>query len=168
MIYSRIVKFRKTDTKGKIKEISPNIRVKFFKIKSKKEYETEAWEECKEEELEDFKNYEYYENEEEERKKFKRPTLPDNFGYLNEDYIMSYNEEVYYHDNEALTSPLKPMEILEHVLMRDEEIVVFGYPAQYVIMHFKNKVGLYVSLMNENDFDKDFKFKLQDFPNLEK
>ena len=60
------------------------------------------------------------------------------------------------------------MEILEHVLMRDEEIVVFGYPAQYVIMHFKNKVGLYVSLMNENDFDKDFKFKLQDFPNLEK
>merc|ERR1711957_680317 len=87
MIYSRIVKFRKTDAKGKIQEISPNIRVKFFKIKSKTEYEKEAWEECKDEELEDFKNYEYYENEEEERKKFKRPALPDNFGYLNEDYI---------------------------------------------------------------------------------
>jgi len=168
MIYSRIVKFQRTDAEGNVKEICPNIKVSFFKIKSKKQYEEQAWEECKEEELEDFKNYEYYETEDEERKKFKRPALPDNFGYLNEDFILSYNEDVFYHDNEALTKPLKPMEIMEHILMRDEEIVVFGYPAQYVIMYFKNKVGLYVSMMNEGDFDKEFKFKLQDFPNLEK
>ena len=37
MIYSRIVKFRKIDAKGKIQEISPNIKVKFLKIKSKKD-----------------------------------------------------------------------------------------------------------------------------------
>lgn len=168
MIYSRIVKFQKTFANGDIQEICPNIKVTFYKIKSKKLYDEEAWEECKEEELEDFNNYEYYETDEEERKKFKRPALPDNFGYLNEDYLLSYNEEVYYNDNEALTATLKPMEIMEPLLMRDEEIVVFGYPAQYIIMHFKNKMGLYVSMMNEGNFDKPFKFKLQDFPNLEK
>lgn len=168
MIYSRIVKFQKTDANGRIKEFYPNIKVLFYKIKSKDQYEQEAWEECKEEELEDFKNYDYYENQEEERKKFKRPALPDSFGYLSEDYVLSYNEEVYYNDNEALTKPLKPMEILEHILMRDEDIVVFGYPAQYVIMHFKNKIGHYIAMMNEDEFINDFKFKLQDFPNLEK
>lgn len=168
MIYYRIVKFRKTDAKGRIKEIIPNIKVLFYKLKSKKSYDEEAWEECKDEEIEDFRNYEYYESEEEEKKKFKRPSLPDEFGYLAEEFILSYDEEVYYHDEEALKSPLKPMEILEAVLMRDEEIIVFGYPAQYIIMHFKNKIGVFVSMMNNEQFDQEYKFKLQDFPNLEK
>jgi hypothetical protein len=168
MIYSRIVKFKKTDANGKIHEIFPNIKVSFYKIKTKKQYEHEVWEECKDEELEDINNYEYYVSTEDDEKKYKRPALPDNFGYLQEDNILSYNEEVYYSDNQILTRPLKPMEIMEHILMKDEEIVVFGYPAQYVIMHFKNRAGLYVSMMNEGDFEKEFSFKLQDFPNLEK
>ena len=168
MIYSRIVKFKKTFADGKIQEIFPNIKVLFYKVKSKLQYEEEIWEECKEEELEDINNYEYYKSEQDEDKKFKRPALPDNFGYLKEEFILSYNEEVYYNDNQILTKPLKPMEILEHVLMKDEEIVVFGYPTQYVIMHFKNRAGLYVSMMNEGDFEKEFSFKLEDFPNLEK
>ena len=41
MIYSRIVKFKKTFADGKIQEIFPNIKVLFYKVKSKLQYEEE-------------------------------------------------------------------------------------------------------------------------------
>lgn len=167
MLYSRIIKYRKTDAASTKKDFLPSIRVKLFATKQNSDYETNTWEPCREDETDDLENYEYTEPEnEEDKRKFKRPALE--YGYLQEEFITTYNEEVFYETHEELFSELKPMEILEPVLMNDEEIIVFGYPTQYVLMHFKNRIGVLVNMIDTSEFEKDFAFKMADFKPYEK
>ena len=167
MLYSRIVIYRKTDANGVKKFCLPSIRVKLFRTKQNSDYETNTWEPCLEDEKTDLENYEYTEPEnEEDIRRFKRPSLEN--GYLQEEFIVIYNEEVFYENHEEVFGQLKPMEILEPVLMEDEDIVIFGYPTQYLLMHFKNRIGVLVNMIDSGDFEKDFAFKIADFKPYEK
>jgi len=166
MIYSRITKFKKTDAAGNSKFILPNIRIKFLKTKANNDYEINTWEPCQENETEDQENYEYTESEnEEDKSKFKRPQL--DHGYLEEDFILLYNEEVFYENKEEILDKL-PLEIIEPVFLDDEEIIIFGYPAQYILMHFKNRIGVMVNMIDSGDFEKEFSFKMTDYKPYEK
>ena len=60
------------------------------------------------------------------------------------------------------------MEFLEHLLMEDEEIIIFGYPTQYILMHFKNKIGVLVNMIDSGEFEKEFRFNMTDFKPYEK
>lgn len=167
MLYSRIVKYNKTDAAGVKKECLPSIRVKIFKTKKISDYENNTWEPCRENEVEDMENYEYTEPEnEEDSRRFKRPALE--HGYLQEEFITIYNEEVFFDNQEELFGQLKPMEILEPSLMGDEEIVIFGYPTQYVLMYFKNRIGNLVNMIDSGEFEKDFDFKMVELRPYEK
>ncbi len=167
LLYSRIVKFRKTDAAGVKKDFLPSIRVKLFGTKQNSDYEVNTWEPCREDEVEDSENYEYTEPEnEEDKRRFKRPALE--HGYLQEEFITIYNEEVFYESHEEVFGKLQPMEILEPVLMDDEEIVIFGYPTQYVLLHFKNKIGVLINMIDSGEFEKDFAFRMTDFKPYEK
>lgn len=167
MLYSRIVKYRKTDAAGAKKDFLPSIRVKLIRTKPNTDYELNTWEPVREDEAEDMENYEYTEPEnEEDSRRFKRPALE--HGYLQEEFITIYNEEIYFENEGELFGQLKPMEILEHVLMDDEEIVIFGYPTQNVLMHFKNRIGLFVNMIDSGEFEKEYAFKMTDYKPYEK
>lgn len=167
MLYARITKYHKTDALGSKKEYLPSFRVRIFKTRKNAEYVNNSWEPCREDEIEDLENYDYTvpENEEDTRR-FKRPALE--HGYLKEEFITIYNEEIYFENQEEIFGPLKPMEILEPVLMNDDEIVIFGYPTQYILMYFRNRIGSLVNMIDSGEFEKEYVFKMSDFKPYEK
>lgn len=165
MIYSRIVKYRKTDARGNKQEILPSIKVNLYSTRTNAQYDLNTWELCKDDEQEDLNNYIYTVPENEEQKKYKKPNLDS--GYLKEKYILTYNEEAYFENKRELFD-LQPMEILEPVLMTDEEILILGYPTQYILMYFKNRIGVMVNMIDSGDFEKHYAFKIQDYPHYEK
>ncbi len=167
MIYSRITKFKKTDAEGNSNYIIPSIRIRVLKTRLCTDHEVNCWEPCQENEIEDQENYEYSESvNDEEKLRFKRPQL--SHGYLEEEFIVLYDEEMVYENNQEILDNLKPLEMVEPVLLDDDEIVIYGYPTQYILMHFKNKIGVMINMINNEEFDQPFKFKITDFKAYEK
>lgn len=174
MIYSRIVKYKKTDSAGKIVEILPKFKVKIFQTKTNDDYNESTWESCQPDEKEDSPNYNYSEIENEQNDddsdiplpKYKRPNL--SYGYLKEDYIVLYNEEVYYDEDSEVKKKLESLEILEAILMKDEDIVIFGYPTQYILMFFKNRLPLMMTMIESGEMEKEYNFKITDHSFYEK
>lgn len=167
LLYSRIIKYRKIDASGSIKEFLPNIRVKIYETKTNSEYNINTWEPWRDDELEDGSNYDYSEPEnEEDKRKFKRPHIHE--GYLQEQYITIYNEEMYYENEDEIFGQQQPMEIVEPVLLEDEEIIIFGYPTQYILMQFKNKIGVLVNMIDNEEIFKPYSFKMLEYKHYEK
>jgi len=102
-------------------------------------------------------------SEEEEDLKFKRPMIDEMF-YIQPDdsAIIIFDEDVVYQDQEF--KQLAPSEVLKLELIEDEDIVIYGYPTQYIITHFKNNLN---KLTDNDELFRDenheYYFRVEDY-----
>ncbi|MCQ2816063.1 MAG: nucleoside monophosphate kinase [archaeon] len=186
MLYKRLTKKRKIKKDG-IEIFKPFIKVKFYDTFTAKEYDTFTWEYVTKEEDPTHKNiYEFYEeknkklNTEEEKKddeelvstpksasannNKERPKLCD--GNINlydqKNPFIIYDEEVFYKDEEAMET-LDLNEYLEDVLLEDEEIIILGYPTQFILNKFLNNISDLENTETAEDSPYDCEFNITDY-----
>lgn len=155
----------------------PTIKVVFFSVKNELSYEKETWEPCVDGEQENpaYDHIEINDNKEfnevdaeahEEQlngsNKFKRPFLERGYD-IDNCLIYTYEEKMYYEEEIKKENPL---ELIKIKLCEDDEIVPYGFVAQYILSYFRNNAATFINL-TESPIE-NFKFKIANFKFCEK
>lgn len=160
MIFQRITKYIKTHEDGRETHHSPQIRVKFYKVMTPKEYEEKTWESCDPTENLDENLMQYPEDKQEgDEIDARRPFMVDAYS-VNSPFVI-YNEEVFYEDENF--KKLNLCESVRATLLPDEEIVIYGLPAQYILTYYKNNMNILKELCIKGNFERDLVFRVSDF-----
>jgi hypothetical protein len=152
LIYNRITKYMKIGmSEFETLYYYPKINVNIKRVKTPEEYEKETWEESEDKDC--FELYDYDIHNEvgvQNEKNYKRPTLE---CYNINRIIFNYEEKIEYENFKA-----DDFELVKPVLLAEEEIVIYGYPTQYILTYLKNNMKAI------NDYDernkKETKFTL--------
>lgn len=166
LIYERITKKVKILENGTELTYLPSIKINFLKTFNGKEYQEKTWESCNPGEILDSNLMEYpaqEDDEENEEVVSRRPNMEEEYNIKST--FLIYDEKVFFKEGEELEN-LKKCEIIHTVLMNDDEIVILGYPTQYIISFFKNNVELLEDIHSkfENDANFIYPFKVDYIP----
>jgi len=161
LIYQRITKYVKL--KQDMTEIYfiPSIRVKINKLLTEKEFDDKTWEyfynkETMDDHLMEYPsdfNMEAHDASISERNMKRRPLMGEE--YLTKSHIIIYTEESFYENEEEMKN-LGLCESIRPILMPDNEIVLWGYPTQYIISMFKNEINILKNNIHKKNFDMEF------------
>ncbi len=172
MIYKRITKkIKYFPDKTKV-EYKPSIKVHLYKEITKEEYDEKTWEQYEDENIYHVKLYETYdnpnendENNENEQRIRARPRLAINEQnlYKQDKNFYLYDEETFYEQENELETINELNTTVETVLLNDDEIVIFGYPTQFIINKFINDMNCLENIETNNESDFDSKFNITDF-----
>ncbi len=181
MIYSRITKIKKIYPEGRERYFNPSIKVTLYNQITKEKYDNSTWEEFQNEEQLHIKLYETYEEYEQQKNGNEnnennneanrnntgsegnsikaRPRIKkDNKNLYDsgKDFLL-YNEEIFYFDQEEIDKKEKNTRII-YELLDDNELVIFGYPTQFVINKFINDPTILegIETIEENQYDSYF------------
>jgi adenylate kinase family enzyme/YHS domain-containing protein len=155
LIYERITKKIKILENGTEVTYLPSIKINLLKTFTGKEYQEKTWEFCNPGELLDSNLMEYpsQEDEENEEVENRRPNMEEEYNIKST--FLIYDEKVFYKESEELEN-LKKCETIQTVLMNDDEIIILGYPTQYIVTFFKNNADLLEDIQTK--FENDAKF----------
>ena len=169
MIYNRITKkIKYFPDKTKV-EYKPSIKVHLYKEITKEEYDEKTWEQYEDENIYHVKLYETYdnqneneENNENEQRIRARPRLTINEQnlYKQDKNFYLYNEETFYEQENELETINELNTTVETVLLNDDEIVIFGYPTQFIINKFINDINCLENIETNNESEYDSKFNI--------
>ena len=181
MIYSRITKIKKIYPDGRERYFNPSIKVTLYNQITKEKYDNLTWEEFQNEEQLHTKLYETYE-EYEQQKNGNENNENNNAGNRNntgsegnyikarprikkdnknlydsgKDFLL-YNEDIFYFDQEEIDKKENNTRII-YELLDDNELVIFGYPTQFIINKFINEPTILedITSIEENQYDSYF------------
>ena len=188
MIYSRITRIKKILSEGRERIFYPSIKVTLYNQITKEDFENSTWEFFDNEEQLHIKLYETYEEYEQEKNNTNnnnnnnnndnnspvnrvnsqsngglikaRPRLKNgdrNLYESNKNFLL-YNEDVFYSDQEEIDR--KDLNsFITYEFLDDKDLVIFGYPTQFVINKFINEPNTLseIECVEENDYDSFFK-----------
>lgn len=198
MLYGRITKIKKIFNDGKEKKYIPSIKVQIYSPIPKEEYENFTWEyfdnpnnihlnlyeiddqgqggdqimgaEGDDNANQNENNQEEINNNNGNPETIKaRPLLLDgeNSRYSSPNNFLLYNEETFYLENDEIND-LKLNEYIVYELLEDDELVIFGYPTQFIINKFINEPNVLEDILVEETNDYDSFFFITDFKTYEK
>ena len=185
MIYSRITKIKKIYPDGRERIFLPSIKVTLYNEMTKEEFENSTWEFFENEEQLHIKLYETFEeyeegkninennnNQGENNSPVNRVNSLSNGGIIkarprmkigeknlyesNKNFLL-YNEDVFYiEQNEIDKKELNTSIFYE--LLDDKDLIIFGYPTQFVINKFINEPETLknINSIEGNDYDSFF------------
>ena len=137
LIYNRITKYVKTGlNEFETQYYYPKINVNIKRVKTPEEYEKETWEESEDKDCFELYDYDIHNEVGVNEKNYKRPTLE---CYNVTKTIFNYEETVEY---EPETFKTESFELVKAVLLEEDEIVIYGYPTQYILTYLKNNMKI--------------------------
>ena len=185
MIYSRISKIKKIYPDGRERIFLPSIKVTLYNEITKEEFENSTWEFFENEEQLHIKLYETFEeyeegkninennnNQGENNSPVNRVNSLSNGGIIkarprmkigeknlyesNKNFLL-YNEDVFYIEQNEIDKKEKNT-MISRELLDDKELVIFGYPTQFVINKFINEPETLknINSIEGNDYDSFF------------
>ena len=194
MIYGRITKIKKIYNNGTERKFLPSIKVCLYSPLSKENYENNTWEFFDNPDNIHLNLYEINEqgqegeqipsnpneegnNENENQQENNngneiikaRPHLLDgeNSRYTSPNNFLLYNEETFYLEQEEINN-LNINEYIVYELLDDSELVIFGYPTQYILNKYINEPEKLEETMVEETSEYDSFFYITDFKPYEK
>ena len=194
MIYGRITKIKKIYNNGTERKFLPSIKVCLYTPLSKENYENNTWEFFDNPDNIHLNLYEINEqgqegeqipsnpneegnNENENQQENNngneiikaRPHLLDgeNSRYTSPNNFLLYNEETFYLEQEEINN-LNINEYIVYELLDDSELVIFGYPTQYILNKYINEPEKLEETMVEETSQYDSFFYITDFKPYEK
>ena len=136
MIYDRITKYVRITSTGEI-SYYPKYNISIKRIRTPEEYEKNTWEDS--DDKNDFDLYEYEVKHDDDHnideKNYKRPVVD----YIIAPHIINYNETIEYESDIFME---RDFEIVKPILLSDEEIVIYGYPTQFILNYIKNNLNM--------------------------
>jgi hypothetical protein len=133
LVYDRITKYVKIGMNDfETQYYYPKIHVAIKRVKTAEEYEKETWEESDDKDCFELYDYDIHNEVGVNEKNYKRPTLE---CYNVNKIILNYEEKVEYPDETFKTDAF---EIVKPVLLDEDEIIIYGYPTEYILTYLKN------------------------------
>jgi hypothetical protein len=133
LIYNRITKYVKMGVNDfETEYFYPKIKVSVKRVKTPEEYEKETWEESEDKDCFELYDYDIHNEIGVNEKNFKRPTLD---CYNITRMILNYEETIEY---EEMAFKTEDFQIVKPVLLEEDEVIIYGYPTQYIIAYLKN------------------------------
>ncbi len=161
LILNRITKIVKYDSEGRETSYEASIKLTLFSTIKGEDFEKSTWENCSTEEDED-ELYDYqdtYENNQSVRKK--RPIMEENL--IPKSDIIIYSEEASF---DCESTKLGQLESCKRILLNDEEIIIYGYPTQYILTYFKNNLEEFCNLSNTNTHSYTFRINNKSYDHV--
>ena len=89
--------------------------------------------------------------------------------YDNDKNIYLYNESIFYEDQKEIDSYSEELNChIRYELMDDNELIIYGYPTQFVLNKFINNPKELQEIQNSNESDYDSEFYITDYQPYEK
>ena len=107
-------------------------------------------------------------NESKEIKKDENVIKPNSY-YETDKNMFLYSEDIFYAEKEEIDKSSQELNChINYELMDDSELIIYGYPTQYILSKFINEMKDLEELKTEQNSDYDSTFFITDYPQYEK